>query len=31
MGPNFEGCAFANFGNLSGAEEEPSQKRDDNG
>ena len=27
-GPKLEGCAFANFGNLSGTEEEPSQKRE---
>ena len=26
-GPKLEGCAFANFGNSSGTEEEPSQKR----
>ena len=27
-GPKLEGCAFANFGNSSGTEGEPSQKRD---
>ena len=26
-GPKLVGCAFANFGNSSGTEEEPSQKR----
>ena len=26
-GPKLEGCAFANFGNSSGTEGEPSQKR----
>ena len=26
-----EGCAFVNFGNSSGTEEEPSQKREKNG
>ena len=31
MGPNFEGCAFANFRNSSGKEGEPSQKREKNG
>ena len=30
-GPKLEGCAFANFGNSSGTEGEPSQKRDKNG
>ena len=30
-GPKLEGCAFANFGNSSGTEEEPSQKREKNG
>ena len=29
-GPKLEGCAFANFGNSSGTEEEPSQKREKN-
>ena len=27
-GPKLEGCAFVNFGNSSGTEEEPSQKRE---
>ena len=27
-GPKLEGCAFANFRNSSGTEEEPSQKRE---
>ena len=27
-GPKLEGCAFAKFGNSSGTEEEPSQKRE---
>ena len=26
-GPKLEGCAFANFGNSSGTEGEPNQKR----
>ena len=26
-GPKLEGCAFANFGNSSGTEVEPSQKK----
>ena len=30
-GPKLEGYAFANFGNSSGTEEEPSQKREKNG
>ena len=30
-GPKLEGCAFANFGNSSGSEEEPIQKREKNG
>ena len=30
-GPKLEGCAFANFGNSSGTEGEPSQKREKNG
>ena len=30
-GPKLEGCAFANFGNLSGTEGEPSQKREKKG
>ena len=30
-GPKLEGCAFANFGNSSGKEEESSQKREKNG
>ena len=30
-GPKLVGCAFANFGNSSGTEEEPSQKREKNG
>ena len=30
-GPKLEGCAFVNFGNSSGTEEEPSQKREKNG
>ena len=29
--PKLAGCAFANFGNSSGTEEEPSQKREKNG
>ena len=27
-GPKLEDCAFANFGNSSGTEEEPSQKKE---
>ena len=27
-GPKLEGCIFANFGNSSGTEGEPSQKRE---
>ena len=27
MGPKLEGCSFANFGNASGTEREPSQKK----
>ena len=27
-GPKLKGCAFANFGNSSGTEEEPNQKRE---
>ena len=27
-GPKLEGCTFANFGNSSGTEGEPSQKRE---
>ena len=30
-GPKLEGCAFANFGNSSGTEGEPSQTREKNG
>ena len=30
-GPKLVGRAFANFGNSSGTEEEPSQKREKNG
>ena len=30
-GPKLEGCAFANFGNSSGAEGKPSQKREKKG
>ena len=30
-GPKLEGCAFVNFGNSSGTEGEPSQKREKNG
>ena len=30
-GPKLEGCAFVNFRNSSGTEEEPSQKREKNG
>ena len=30
-GPKLEGCTFANFGNSSGTEGEPSQKREKNG
>ena len=30
-GPKLEGYAFVNFGNSSGTEEEPSQKREKNG
>ena len=30
-GPKLEGCTFANFGNSSGTQGEPSQKREKNG
>ena len=30
-GPKLEGCVFVNFGNSSGTEGEPSQKREKNG
>ena len=30
-GPKLKGCTFANFGNSSGTEVDPNQKREKNG